>query len=203
MTNRIKELRERAGLKQSELARRIGSTPSTISRLEDGKRRLSDEYIGRIARALGVSSGDLFEDGSGGNVTRVPTIPVQGRCSSGMWTQAGYPGPEGVVPVLPSSTLGQIAHSAWLLDDEHAEHLTPKGGYVITVPFASIRKNAVQGDHVVVRFTEGKMERFAVGRVVSDPRGPAVESAGELHTFDNTAPFVGVVVATYNELKLK
>ena len=53
---RIKTLRERKGLNQSELARASGIAPATISRLESGDLRdVQTAVARRIARALGVS----------------------------------------------------------------------------------------------------------------------------------------------------
>jgi transcriptional regulator with XRE-family HTH domain len=54
-TNQIKFYREKAGLTQSELAERIGTTAATISRLEVGSRELRDHYVQSISRVLGVT----------------------------------------------------------------------------------------------------------------------------------------------------
>lgn len=63
---RIKSLRERKGLNQSELARLCGITPATISRLESGDLKdIQTSTARRLARALGTSVDYLigtFED---------------------------------------------------------------------------------------------------------------------------------------------
>lgn len=58
--NRIKEIREALGMTQAELARRVGAVQSQIGFLERGERRLTVEWMGRIAAALGVAPQDLM-----------------------------------------------------------------------------------------------------------------------------------------------
>ena len=56
---RIKELREKRGLNQAQLADEAGLTQSHISRLENAEHSATNLTLGKIARALGVSIGDL------------------------------------------------------------------------------------------------------------------------------------------------
>ncbi|RIV87480.1 helix-turn-helix domain-containing protein [Aurantiacibacter zhengii] len=58
--NRIRELRNEAGLSQQAVADAIGVSKVTISDLERGKMRLDTDYMRRIAQALGVQSADLL-----------------------------------------------------------------------------------------------------------------------------------------------
>lgn len=62
MANRIKALRLERGLTLEELAEMVGTSLQQISRLELGERRLSEQWMRPIARALGVSPGDLLID---------------------------------------------------------------------------------------------------------------------------------------------
>ena len=48
-------------MSQTELARKIGRTQGTVSRIELGTIGLSDELKLRIARALGCPVGELFD----------------------------------------------------------------------------------------------------------------------------------------------
>lgn len=63
--NRIRELRVAAGLHAHELADRIGTTQSTISRLEAGTRGLTIDWLYRIALGLGVRAADLLDNEAG------------------------------------------------------------------------------------------------------------------------------------------
>ena len=59
----IKRLRESKGLSQDELAKKAGCTSrSTISCIESGKRDCTQKQVLALAKALGVSPGELFED---------------------------------------------------------------------------------------------------------------------------------------------
>jgi transcriptional regulator with XRE-family HTH domain len=60
MKNRIRELRERAGLSQAQLAELVGTTQAQIARLEKGERRLTVDWMARIARALMLRPSDLL-----------------------------------------------------------------------------------------------------------------------------------------------
>jgi transcriptional regulator with XRE-family HTH domain len=52
---RLRALREERGLSLDAVARAAGMAPSTLSRLETGKRRLAVDHLAPLARALGTS----------------------------------------------------------------------------------------------------------------------------------------------------
>lgn len=58
--NRIRALRMEAGLSQQALGDRINVSKVTISDLEKGNMQLTQDYMRRIAYALGVSPADLL-----------------------------------------------------------------------------------------------------------------------------------------------
>lgn len=60
MQNNLKVLREASGLKQNELAEKIGISPSQVNGWEKGTRRLSDHWINKLAIALKCSPADLL-----------------------------------------------------------------------------------------------------------------------------------------------
>ena len=62
MTNRIKELREARGLTLQEVADVAGTSLQQIQRLENGYRRLTDEWMRRIAPILRVHPAELLLD---------------------------------------------------------------------------------------------------------------------------------------------
>jgi len=57
---RIKEARNKKGLRQVDLAKRTGILRANIARIESGKHRPSLETLERISEALGVSVADLI-----------------------------------------------------------------------------------------------------------------------------------------------
>jgi transcriptional regulator with XRE-family HTH domain len=60
MANRIRDMRLRAGLSQAELAEIVGTTQAQIARLETGERRLTLDWMQRIARALSLQPSALL-----------------------------------------------------------------------------------------------------------------------------------------------
>jgi putative transcriptional regulator len=60
MTNRIRELRARDNLTQSDLARRVGVRRETIVFLEKGKYNPSLKLAYDIARAFGLGIEEVF-----------------------------------------------------------------------------------------------------------------------------------------------
>lgn len=62
MANRIRELREARGLTLEQISERVETSVQQISRLERGDRRLTDEWMRKIARALGVPPAALLAD---------------------------------------------------------------------------------------------------------------------------------------------
>jgi transcriptional regulator with XRE-family HTH domain len=62
---RMRELRQRVGFSQEELADRCGLHRTYVGGIERGERNPSLLNIGRIARALGVPMEDLFKSLAG------------------------------------------------------------------------------------------------------------------------------------------
>lgn len=58
--NRIKDLREARGLSTAALAVMVGTSQPQISRLEKGERKLTEDWMRRIAKALDVRPSDLL-----------------------------------------------------------------------------------------------------------------------------------------------
>lgn len=64
---RLTILRDAAGLSRRELADRLNTSYQQIHRLETGERKLSPDWIRRIARVLGVREDAFFSDGPVGD----------------------------------------------------------------------------------------------------------------------------------------
>ncbi len=55
----LRQLREEAGLRQVEVAERLGRPQSFVSKYETGERRLDLVELGYVCRALGTTLGEL------------------------------------------------------------------------------------------------------------------------------------------------
>jgi transcriptional regulator with XRE-family HTH domain len=57
---RLAKFRRAAGLSQHQLAAKVGVAQPVISRYEKGQRKLYDDMLGDLARALGVTPNDIL-----------------------------------------------------------------------------------------------------------------------------------------------
>ncbi|MDP2729039.1 MAG: helix-turn-helix transcriptional regulator [Dehalococcoidales bacterium] len=64
--NRIRELREKSGLSQVELARRARMASTNLSAIENGRLIAWPKLRRRLARALKTTEADLFPTEKGG-----------------------------------------------------------------------------------------------------------------------------------------
>lgn len=62
MSNKIRKIREELGLTLEQVAEISGTSAQQIARLEVGDRRLTDDWMRRIAPALGVPPAALLAD---------------------------------------------------------------------------------------------------------------------------------------------
>ena len=61
MENRIKLLRRQRDWSQEKLARRVGTSNQMISLLERGRRRMTMDWLERLAKALECRAADIFK----------------------------------------------------------------------------------------------------------------------------------------------
>ena len=62
MSNRLKLLRDLAGLTQEQLAEKLGTTKQTVGRLEKSQRRLDEDWVFRIVDVLGCHPGEIWQE---------------------------------------------------------------------------------------------------------------------------------------------
>jgi transcriptional regulator with XRE-family HTH domain len=60
--NRLRDLRKRAGLTQSELAEATGVSQPAISQIENGVLSMDIQWMRSFARVLGCTAADLLDD---------------------------------------------------------------------------------------------------------------------------------------------
>lgn len=88
VAERLRQRRKQIGLTLLELARRVGTTPQTIQRLETGNMMLTLDWIERFAAALEMLPFELFADGASqalldrAFVARAETAALKAKLSS-------------------------------------------------------------------------------------------------------------------------
>lgn len=161
MANRLRELRKAQGLTMEALAARANTTASQINKLEKGDRRLTDEWMHRLAGALGCNAADLIiERGTGGAggaiaasgrarvMTAIPEIDARAGAGGGGLASVG---------VKPGGDGGTVAadeiKATWGLPDDYVRgelHVRPADAYIIEIRGDSMSPTLQPGDRVMV-----------------------------------------------------
>lgn len=74
-TNNIERFREAKGWKRPQLAKLMGTSPQQVERLEKGQRNLTQDWIEKAAKALGVSEADIIDRHPQVILSKVPAPP--------------------------------------------------------------------------------------------------------------------------------
>ena len=91
---RIRGLREARGWSLDDLAAQCFLSPSTLSRIETGHRRIALDQLASIAKALGTSLDQLVESGSDDDVVIRPHVDTARGVTT--WVLSSEPGPHGM-----------------------------------------------------------------------------------------------------------
>lgn len=104
MRNRIREIRERKGLSQADLADLLGVHWQSVHRAEAGKSTLTPAKQERYASALGASVSDVFASAE----SRM--VRVTGHVQAGHWAETWeLPDDDQYdVPIPPDPSLGKV-----------------------------------------------------------------------------------------------
>lgn len=137
-TNRIKELRDAAGMSQDELARRVGTTQQQVGRHERGIRRLTIQWINRYAQAFEVSPQAIIAEGVPESLESDVTAITD---------MSGFPG--------VSEAIAARELRIYRVDRSLVTSAGVVAGAVITVDESDAARDAAKsGDVVLVRFEE-------------------------------------------------
>lgn len=185
MKNRIEEIRRAKRMSMDALALAVSTTASTINKLEKGQMRLTDKWIGPIAKALGVAPGDLFA--KGGFSEQLPeyearppkSLPVYGLAAAsirGLHRMDNDP----IEFVSPPPTLTTVRDAyALIVTGTSMEPRYFAGDLIFVHPGRPVR----QGDHVVIQealdggtaVSVKRFEREANGELVATQYNPLAE----------------------------
>ncbi len=107
---RIRGLRVARGFSLDDLAARSYLSPSTLSRIETGHRRISLDQLTSIARALGTTLDQLVESVADDDVVIRPQRDAARGVTS--WILSREPGPRGVTVAKMRITRPEPRHSS-------------------------------------------------------------------------------------------
>lgn len=147
MKNRIEELRRARRLSMDALAMAVGTSAPTINKLEKGRMRLSDRWIGPIAEALGVSPAELLSAPSIAEDTARRDLPVYGL-AAGAFNGAAQISSDPVEWVPAPPALARVREAYALIVSGSSMEPRYAAGDVI---FINPNRPPRPGDHVVIQ----------------------------------------------------
>lgn len=151
----LKKIREKAGLTQTALAERVGTTQPQILRLENGSRKLTMEWAKRLAPALQTTPEViLFGDG----VSR--GMPVLGHIEAGQFRDISLldqSDERPTIAVARDERFPEADQYALLVSGDSMDQLFPDGCYVTCVSWADTGLDLKAGMIVHVERTVGSL----------------------------------------------
>ena len=145
--NKLKEMRERAGLTQQQLAEKVGVTQQTIWYYENGRREMKSGVLVELSNALECTVSDLLGLNEVKGVVqqvRSPShpMPVVGRIAAGTPREAIYQ--TGETHEAPESLWEAHPDGFWLeVSGNSMNRLFPEGTLVLVDPDEEVRNGDV------------------------------------------------------------
>jgi transcriptional regulator with XRE-family HTH domain len=168
--NRIKELRDKRGLTLEKLSALLNTTPTTVNRLELGKRELTLKWIFKISEALSVQPAEIF----GELLTATPAsrLPVKGEVAAGIWKEGDvFDEPRhSAVPIGPDPRYMDKEQYALIVQGTSMNKLFKPGTFIVCVPWDELGRPIRHDDVVVVERRRDGMVEHTVKRVASRGR---------------------------------
>jgi len=194
MVNNIKKIRRRKGLSQQALGERIGGDKTTIYKLEKGARRITDEYMFALAKALDVHPMALFDEGSW------YTVYVKGHIKMGEEKQSlFYEEQDWVAQTLPTNERFYDASKFIITNHDTGEMLECVSGVkylnALTVGKRYILEQFVAPDRN--RYLLVRIEETPDGEIVAHPDILNGKTAPTLSLNDPCCKIVARIVGSY------
>jgi len=141
----IRRIRKERGLSAKEFAARIDTSPSQITRLEKGQRRLTEVWLNRIARGLDVAINDLLGEPALLNV--IPVTYVAGRDQGDEVPRADRTS----LKLPEDDRFLKALRYGVLIGENHAGGRFAQGSIVICAALQDINEAMALGTHYHVR----------------------------------------------------
>jgi len=180
--NFIKEWREHRGLTQDGLAERVGTSKGYLSQFETGARRYNQDFLERIATALGCAPADLLGRDPNKPKPEGQQIPIVGKAAADaeghMIYEDGYS--NGAHPMLEPFEDGSIA------TEVEGDSMEPRFRDRERIIWGYMRKDPTPfiGEDVLCRVTDGRVLIKTLARnkttgnwnlISYNPRHPIIE----------------------------
>lgn len=176
--SRLKELLEERDISIAELARMVGTTHATISRLKSGNMQMTEHWARKIATAMKIGVAEIF-----GEVIppMTPGMRVLGEVQAGVWKEAEvadelrYP----PLPILPDHVYSKVTQFALRVRGESMNRVVQDGMYIVCASWPELGREPEDGDLVVV-------ERRRAGLVETTLKRVRMENGSVVFVPDST-----------------
>lgn len=166
MVNRLKKLRKRRGLSQRELGELAGTSRGQIAKLERGERRLTVDWMQRLAGPLHCSPSELMD----ATVTSLKPAQVVGAVCAGDYKEAiEWPVDDQYnVGYYEDGIFPGIKRFALRVDGPSMNKILPDGSHIICVKLIDAAYQPKTGDLVIVHrlnkhgFTEATVKEYSI-----------------------------------------
>lgn len=178
--NRLKELREEHGLSIAALARLVGTSHATISRLESGKMQLTELWARKIATVMKIGVAEIFGEVM---TPMTPGMAVLGEVQAGVWKEAEvadelrYP----PLPILPDHVYSKVRQFALRVRGDSMNRVVQDGMYIVCASWPELGREPEDGDLVVV-------ERRRAGLIETTLKRVRIEKGSLVFVPDSTDP---------------
>lgn len=147
--NRLKEVRESAGLSQAEMAKIAGISTNTYQRYEYGERDIPGDVLINLIKHFGVSGDYILEQSNSPKINsayvKMPrrsgtaTVPIYGEIAAGtpidmMPIDQTYPVPEAIAEKYPDAFLLRV-------DGDSMNRILPNGCFAFVDPCKEVLCN--------------------------------------------------------------
>jgi len=197
--NYIRELRKKAGLTQEQLADKIlpPCRRLQIANLENGKRRLTQEWMGKISVALNCGQADLL------GVSGVRIVPVWGEVPAGEPLHIPEPH-ESVVPMttIEYPTKNSQVFALQVRANSHSMNMiAPAGSFVLIDPTRTDPQD-LDGKYIIANLSgECTFKRFGLNPLRLEAYSNDPSHMTRYLTEDDQLIIVGEVVGQFNDLR--
>lgn len=161
MKNRIKELRNQHNLTQQQLADLINCGKSTIVKLENGERRLSDIWAERLAKVFKCRIVEIFEE-------IIPTneVPIISWVQAGVFTEELLMDANDAEKII--SNYSKTSTFALRVVGSSMNRIAPEGSIII-VDYND--QELIDGKHYIIRNGDGaSFKRYRSNPIRFEPQ---------------------------------
>lgn len=151
---RLRELRRRESISQSELAERLGTSQGIVSRWEKGLQKPKAKYLQALAKIEGVSVEELLGSESVTPIS-ISTVEILGTVQAGVFIEEEHT----LEPVLMSVPLGDrysgVKKVGYKVEGASMDKVYPAGTMVICVSVYDYGQNPKDGQRWIIKRKRG------------------------------------------------